>query len=1630
MALPMSCRIAPVMPSALHSTCLLFTHGADVCRCVCRPVLCVPSRVRTNVPSRNPAHHAKYVCAQPVSVDAFPCDRPEGTPVSSGQWLQGTIPASLRPGAYRLGVTFNGVLVRDSHLQRSTAQQPFIVYYPPVCQELSPPCAPALGGTTVTLTGKHLAPQGRFPVLVRFTMRRPRQSLDRFRRMRTQRVVKGTHSLDESTGVETVVFQSPRMPPGEYSVGVSCNSGVVYSDLGDRVRFDAHLTPYIGSVTPRVSTSGRPHPVYVQCGFRQPRLYPRGSYRFRPLSEEPNFVDPHSVRVRYLARPPAASGPSAKAGSSFRFTSERSLKAAESGEGETGSAVSKAALHAIDEMASSVVEEGAGKEEGDGAEGELGSMPWDQRDDARGSSDDDVCSLDDMYEDNVEVGDDWRVLAEVDAVWDPDTGRLIASSPQCMIVESEIHSQRKLRTGVSIRELRNLNRSIFITHAYVQVALDGQHFGGAVPFTIAHSPEISHLSVRTGPAHGGTPLEVSLHLPGVTPTEGVEFAVKFTDDLGSATAGWQRALDRTDEKLVHGQHMLPRRRGDLVTPRSHPGTTADVVGASMTRIGTEATQPSLAEYAEWLEQQKREQDACHTEVVPAEVSATVHGLVVRIKCITPAWAVPLLPPTALEWWHMLAKFVRRGGLRMKRAEARTCWCGVSARDWTSRVRVEVSINGGSSFTETLDASTEFTFFQTPEVTHMEPGAAECDGGKHQDTAILCSLYGHNLAATLHALREMRMREAFAIASAALCARRDEHWGWEDEYGCGVGTGGEGKAFGWRSLRRFGRVDVRDMEVRGGLNVREGLGAAGGEGSDDEDDDAMVRALNAMAAGGGNASTAVAMMGRDAVFFNRDWASVWQRLDLASRIEAEAASYLRMWQENLPRKMKALFSTLHPVQACELGAVLLRFEGAGRVVTVRGFVSPHGIVVFRAPVMPPGEASIAISINGVDYTHLRLAAQADASTDVHASLDDDELFNTSFLRHNKELSMLKRTQTVSPDTLAQHARQGAGRRGNVHTLAAVPEASGSEHRGASGPRQASAQRRPTLFSNTVRRHGQLARFVFFLPAEIVRTAPRVARGEGGTMLTIHGRHFPAVHSRGLFGGAWVKFIPPPPAGSVACFDPDVERQRQRALLVRAPAYAATVQGQRVLVQTPPLHNSDVLVAVSFNRQRYVVATDSPVFVYSPPVLLDVQPPFVPLGQRGVAVHMRMSLVPRHASHDLAVRFVPMKGTQLEWRVDSRAELSEAHNHTVVALLPHVSAQDMRAVMAWSAGVQCGNIKVELAVDGQHFVEVGDLTRQVTFYRPPRVTRVSPAIGWAQGGHRVFIDGGPFVDTGHLHVRFLDVMSGRFEVVPATFVSTTRVSCLHPPWRSASMTPHSDAEEEDKGEEAPTDCVLIVDVALHAQAAFPPPPVIEDLAASVPMSLGQDVEGSNSAEADTADGAGRGGSTPLHASDVAVSAVMAALGGSSVAVADAMGGEVVFGGDAQLVKDLCSTGPTPLRRVALQNLHLKTVRCMQPPRLSSVSPVAGPSRGGTVLTLRCADGSAGFVDETGMMVMFEMLTPRPRKKPTVVESGAFICICFFWGGGCKGLWYVVSTQLTPTLPGTMAVGSSPCRYIQRN
>lgn len=136
-----------------------------------------------------------------------------------------------------------------------------------------------------------------------------------------------------------------------YRVCVSWRPFHAWDSLGDDVRFDVYATPYVASVTPQVATSGKEHPVYIDAGFRTQQAYPLGSYTYTSLAQSKHFKDPGGcagfrlvpdkrvrhmlhvlwrragcIKVRYVAKPLPATGPSALAGASFRFQSEKVLK--------------------------------------------------------------------------------------------------------------------------------------------------------------------------------------------------------------------------------------------------------------------------------------------------------------------------------------------------------------------------------------------------------------------------------------------------------------------------------------------------------------------------------------------------------------------------------------------------------------------------------------------------------------------------------------------------------------------------------------------------------------------------------------------------------------------------------------------------------------------------------------------------------------------------------------------------------------------------------------------------------------------------------------------------------------------------------------------------------------------------------------------------------------------------------------------------------------------------------------------------------------------------------------------------------------------------------------------------------
>ena len=163
----------------------------------------------------------------------------------------------------------------------------------------------------------------------------------------------------------------------------------------------------------------------------------------------------------------------------------------------------------------------------------------------------------------------------------------------------------------------------------------------------------------------------------------------------------------------------------------------------------------------------------------------------------------------------------------------------------------------------------------------------------------------------------------------------------------------------------------------------------------------------------------------------------------------------------------------------------------------------------------------------------------------------------------------------------------------------------------------------------------------------------------------------------------------------------------------------VKDQVITVQAPKLPPRDALVAVSFNRQRFVVGK-VPLLVYSPPVLQGAYPKYCALGERGVVVRLFFTPIPRHAryghrtapdtltfvhphtaidaaracSHDLVVRLVPMDGTALCQQVVIPAKLSDAQHDTIVCLLPVASAANFRLLAALSVGAATNNIGVQV------------------------------------------------------------------------------------------------------------------------------------------------------------------------------------------------------------------------------------------------------------------------------------------------------------------------------------------------
>ena len=108
----------------------------------------------------------------PVFADAFPCEAPPGAKGGPGLWLCAVIPATLEPGQYRLGVTFNGAPVTDVvGMKESTATVPFVVFKLPRVTAITPPCSPSRGGTQVVIKGTQLRPQGKFKCQVKLVLR-------------------------------------------------------------------------------------------------------------------------------------------------------------------------------------------------------------------------------------------------------------------------------------------------------------------------------------------------------------------------------------------------------------------------------------------------------------------------------------------------------------------------------------------------------------------------------------------------------------------------------------------------------------------------------------------------------------------------------------------------------------------------------------------------------------------------------------------------------------------------------------------------------------------------------------------------------------------------------------------------------------------------------------------------------------------------------------------------------------------------------------------------------------------------------------------------------------------------------------------------------------------------------------------------------------------------------------------------------------------------------------------------------------------------------------------------------------------------------------------------------------------
>lgn len=330
----------------------------------------------------------------------------------------------------------------------------------------------------------------------------------------------------------------------------------------------------------------------------------------------------------------------------------------------------------------------------------------------------------------------------------------------------------------------------------------------------------------------------------------------------------------------------------------------------------------------------------------------------------------------------------------------------------------------------------------------------------------------------------------------------------------------------------------------------------------------------------------------------------------------SCDFLRASWVPLVLRLKRLQTTLDPVQACELGAVLIRFEGLGAHVVVRGTVASRGIVVFRAPAMPPGEAHMSISLNGKDFTRVRIAAQADQSARkcawvrwvqhvqrchiAHPSragmhgvdMDEHHLFNTKFLQTNmrflemKSSANLARLMDFGKGTIKDAAREAARKPTTGAGAGTGADAGAGAGAGGNRSRSSSVESSPRRtprrgFFHFFNRRGSdgssvdlglptreearalreyvdrpptpppLARFVFFPPPTVTGISPRVARGSGGTLITIHGKNFPATlvkqMNAGVETGAWVKFIPAPRGGVKAVLDMERELARQQAAL---------------------------------------------------------------------------------------------------------------------------------------------------------------------------------------------------------------------------------------------------------------------------------------------------------------------------------------------------------------------------------------------------------------------------------------------------------------------------------------------------